>query len=828
MRSWFPVLCAALLWAGPVGANGLLVPADKSVPPLAMVEHHVGIAVEDQVAVTRVEQTFHNHTDKQLEATYLFPVPHGASVNKFTMWVDGKEVKGEMVEAKQANQVYTDIVRRLQDPGLLEYVGANLLRLRIFPVPANGDQKVSLSYTSINPSDAGLTEYVYPLKSTSDLTRSPVKFKLDATFHSQHRLLSVYSPSHAVKIKHKNDNEATVSFEASELAADKDFQLFYGLGDRDVGLTALCYRPDADKDGCFLLLVAPRAELSRSQQVPRDVVLVLDTSGSMAGPKMEQAKKALKYCLDNLADVDRFALLNFATTVNKYSDKLEPVGSRKIEQAKRWVDDLQATGGTAINDALNAALDFRSDSSRSFTVVFFTDGQPTVGETDPEKILKNVEVKNTASTRIFTFGVGDDVNAVLLDRLADQTRAVSTYVRPHEDLEVKTSSLFDKISHPVLSDLKLSVGSGITLSEIYPNKLPDLFHGGQLVVLGRYRGHGHAALTLTGTVGSDSREFVFDANFPEKTGDDKSFVADLWARRKVGYLLDQIRVNGEKKELVDEVIALAKKHGITTPYTSYLVVPDVAPRLTTQVPVPTMPPQSAPGYFGTAPVNSTGSTHGMATAPPATAIPPGSPAYIQYSPQMQWAVPNAAAQVQPPSPTRFMDGFNAGVPLVGADGPSPSPAQAGSFTSDLNKAGRPAAPAADASFHVALERGVAGPPVAQTGKEGVDLSLALQGLRNQEQVAHSTAKQAAGRNCVAVNGVWVDDGYDAKMPTLKVKAQSAAYFRILERQPKMKDVLRLGNRLVWVTPSGTALVIDPSDGKETLGDDEIDRLFAAK
>src|SRR5262249_17476763 len=240
----------------------------------------------------------------------------------------------------------------------------------------------------------------------------------------------------------------------------------------DGGLTALCYRPDADKGGCFLLLVAPRAELSKSQQVPRDVVLVLDTSGSMAGPKMEQAKKALKYCLDNLADVDRFALLNFPTTVNKYSDKLEPVGSLKIEQAKRWVDDLQATGGTAIYDALGAALDFRGDSGRNFTVVFFTDGQPTVGETDPEKILKNVGVKNTASTRIFTFGVGDDVNAVLLDRLADQTRAVSTYVRPHEDLEVKTSSLFDKISHPVLSDLKLSCGSGITLSEIYPNKLP--------------------------------------------------------------------------------------------------------------------------------------------------------------------------------------------------------------------------------------------------------------------------------------------------------------------------------------------------------------------
>jgi Ca-activated chloride channel family protein len=825
MRNWFPVLFVALLWAGPTWATGLLVPSDQSVPPLAMVNHQVTITIEDQVAVTRVEQTFHNHTDKQLEATYLFPVPHGASVNKFTMWVDGKEVKGEMVEAKQANQIYTDVVRRLQDPGLLEHVGDNLLRLRIYPVPANGDQKISLSFTAINTSDAGLTEYVYPLKSGSELTRSPVKFKLHATLQSQHKLQNVYSPTHAIKIKHKSDHESVVSFESSQMAADKDFQLFYALGDKDVGLTAMTYRPDSDKDGWFLLLVAPRAELSKYQQVPRDVVLVLDTSGSMAGPKMEQAKKALKYCLNNLSEGDRFALMNFATTVNKYADKLEKVSSSHIEQAKRWVDDLQATGGTAINEALNAALDFRSDSGRSFTVVFFTDGEPTVGETDPEKILKNVEAKNTASTRIFTFGVGDDVNAVLLDRLADQTRAVSTYVRPQEDLEVKTSSMYDKISHPVLSDLKLTCGNRVTLAEVYPGKLPDLFHGGQLVVLGRYKGHGHAALTLTGMVGSESREFVYEVNFPEKTGDEKSFVADLWARRKVGYLLDQIRINGEKTELKDEVIALAKKYGITTPYTSYLVVPDVAPGAAANffsprtpaariqyapVPVSSAPDGSITGRAGT----FVGSYQGVlrandAAAPPLSSAPTS--AALPQAPAINYA--NHGAAAAPAAPARFFDGFNAGVPLVGAEPSSarssPPPVAAPGFVQDFNGS-------------------ITGAPVAQTGKEGVDLSLALQGLRNQEQVARSTAKQAAGRNCVAINGVWVDDGYDAKMPMLKVKAQSAAYFRILERQPKMKEVLRLGNRLVWVTPNGTALVIDPSDGKETLGDDEIDRLFVAK
>src|SRR5579859_5095762 len=144
MRSWIPALLVALAAALPAYANGLLIPEDRNLPPLAMVNHRVQIAIEDQVASTHVEQTFRNHTDRQLEATYIFPVPKGASVNRFTMWVNGKEVKGELVEAAKARQIYTDIVRRTQDPGLLEYMGANLLKMQVFPIPAHGDQKIAL------------------------------------------------------------------------------------------------------------------------------------------------------------------------------------------------------------------------------------------------------------------------------------------------------------------------------------------------------------------------------------------------------------------------------------------------------------------------------------------------------------------------------------------------------------------------------------------------------------------------------------------------------------------------------------------------------------
>ncbi len=837
MRRLF-VLVLALLVSGRLHAAGLLIPADRDTPPLDMVSHQVEVSIVEQVAVTRVTQTFRNHTDRPLEATYVFPVPKGASVNKFTLWVDGKETAGEMVEADKARQVYTDIVRRTQDPGLLEYMDANLLRLRVFPVPAHGDQKLSLRFTSVAPKDAGLVEYVYPLKTDGKAARTLEKFSLRATLESQHAVQNVYSPSHSIKVKHHGDHKAEVVCEREQAVLDQDFQLTFTLGRKDVGLTSFLHRPDAGRDGHFMLLLAPRAELSHSRQVPRDMVFVLDTSGSMAGAKMEQARKALHFCLNQLAPRDRFAVVGFATTVNKFADALVPASDKEqLRQAGKWVDELEATGGTAIDEALTAALDYRgTDGTRCFTIVFFTDGQPTIGEQVPDKILKNVAARNTSGTRIFTLGVGDDVNAALLDRLAEDTRAVSTYVRPTEDIEARVSSLYGKIGHPVLTDLKLTCRGGVTLSEMYPKELPDLFHGGQLVVLGRYSGKGHAALTLTGKAGKESQEFVYEVVFPEKTGDDRAFVADLWARRKVGYLLDQVRRNGEQKELVEEIVKLAKKHGITTPYTSYLVVPD-----TTQAAGinPTLPLYSTNPALGGVYING-GFLHTEESHPPnpqETAIRGFVDADV-----------NVVGQ-----------GTRTGTPIMSAPGDAPVPGPAGAAAAPplpsymmLLRGGDSSASYAASTLPEFPRRPTAPtpacspapPPVAgnqvlaalragrledlQTGKLGVDLAVQLQELRQQYRLAQSSSRQAAGRVCVEVGGVWIDEGYDARMPSVVVKAQGKAYFRLLERHPEMKDVFRLGNRLVWMTPSRTALVIDAAGGKEDMTDEEIDRLFVVK
>jgi Ca-activated chloride channel family protein len=794
MKRYLPVLIVLLAWSGVAPGHGLLIPEEKSLPPLAMLSHTVKIALEDQVAVTSVEQVFRNHTDRPLEATYVFPVPKGASVNKFAMWVNGKEVKGELVEAKRARDIYTSIVRRTQDPGLLEYLGTDLLQMKVFPVPAKADQKVGLRYTAVAPREGDLVEYVYPLKTDGKATATLEKFAIEATVTSPHGVQNVYSPTHAIALKRTSDKQVAVQFEREQGLLDKDFQLFYQLGDKDIGLSTMVHRPIAAEPGYFLALVTPKVELKKAYEVPRDMVLVLDTSGSMRGPKMDQARKALRYCLEQLGPRDRFALINFATTVNKYRDHLTEASAGQVGQAKKWVDALEATGGTAIDDALRAALEYRGkDEGRAFTVVFFTDGEPTIGETDINKILKNVAAKNTANTRVFAFGVGDDVNASFLDQLAEQTRAVSTYVRPAEDIEAKTSGLYAKISHPVLTDLTLTATAGVSLAEVYPAHLPDLFHGQQLVVLGRFTGKGPSALKLGGRVGMEAKEFVYELTFPERTGDEHGFVEEIWARRKVGYLLDQIRANGEKKELVDEVVALAKRYGITTPFTSWLIVPDG--------PVPVALGKPGAGAFG------------GGFVPPALAAPPGKGQgrVVEFAKEMQKKPGELAQNRNSFEDKRLLH-------LGDATG--------------LDKDSRKVleeARAKKANYdgtRDALSRGELG--AVQAGKSGVDLALYSCNLRTQCRLEQTALRCAYGRNCLEIGGVWIDEKFDAKTPTVVVKAQSEAYFRILDLQPKMKDVYRLGNHLVWVAPSGTALVIDTSDGKEKLADEEINKLFVAK
>lgn len=549
-------------------------PAENFTVPLSVNKHHVKIKINNLAATTDVDQTFFNHQNHTIEGLYIFPLPVNASISGFSMDVEGKMTSGELMDADKARKIYEDIVRQMRDPGLLEYMGHGVFKTRIYPIEGRSEKNVKIAYQEALKMEGGLVRYVYPLdidKYTQDKMKDVA---IEALVKSDLPISSVYSPTHKVSVHRKSDREVVVGFEAETHMPDKDFVLYYAVSSKDVSLTAINHRPDPSEDGTFMLMLAPALK-DQDEKTPNvDVALVMDTSGSMAGKKIAQARKALEFCINSLSDGSNFILVNFATEAEAYKGSLTPMNKDTREGALNYIKNLDAAGGTNISEALELAINAlnKSDSKNPKFIVFVTDGKPTAGLTDADEIIKLMASKNTESIRLFSFGIGDDLNAQLIDNLADENGGTSDYVSEEEDLEIKISALFSKLTHPVLTDVSLQFHN-VEVSQIYPRKVGDVFKGSNILILGRYSKPGAARITLSGRLRDNVVKIDFETDFPEREGEN-AFVAKIWATRKIGFLLEQIRKNGADDELKTEIITLAKRYGILTPYTSYLVLED--------------------------------------------------------------------------------------------------------------------------------------------------------------------------------------------------------------------------------------------------------------
>jgi Ca-activated chloride channel family protein len=548
-------------------------PRPYAFAPLEVTYHHVNVKIDGQIATTTVDEEFYNPNPQRLEGTYLFPVPKGAQIDKFTMDIGGRQVEAELLSADKARRIYEDIVRKMRDPALLEYAGRDVFKVRVYPIEPNSRKRITLSYTQVLTADAGLVSYVYPLN-TEKFSAKPIpNVSVHVDLASEQPLKSIYSPSHTVDIKRDGPHHATVNYDVNDVLPDTDFALYFAPEKDELGVNLVANKV-ADEDGAFLLLASPGLDAGESKILPKDVAFVLDTSGSMAGKKLEQAKKALQFCVENLNDGDRFEILRFSTEVEPLFDKLVDATAANRGRADEFIGKLRANGGTAIDDALQRTLALRPDQKdRPFVVIFLTDGMPTVGNTDEDQIVANVKQANGGRTRVFCFGIGTDVNTHLLDKITEETRAASQYVLPDEDLEVKVSNFFARIKEPVLANPTIKFTGDVRVTKLCPSPLPDLFRGDQLVLVGRYAGSGASAVVLEGTVAGTKRQFTYEVTFP-KHSDEHEFIPRLWATRRVGYLLDEIRLHGENAELRDEVTELARQYGIVTPYTAYLIAED--------------------------------------------------------------------------------------------------------------------------------------------------------------------------------------------------------------------------------------------------------------
>lgn len=810
----------ALLPAGRARAAGLVIPVEPDLPPLALARHHLRVEIDRQAATTTIEEVFENHTTHRLEAEYVFPIPKGAALSAFALTVGGRRVEGELVGKARARSIYENTVRRSGDAGLLEHLGSDVFRATLFPVEPGRPLAVSLRFHAVLEAEGGLVHYVSPLRAHGGdgaPLRAPTvhgELRIDATIRSSVPIRSVYSPSHAVVVERPgaSELEAVVAFSERGVAAAKDFHLYYSVSEEDVGFDLLTYRPHPGVPGHFLMLVAPRSRLQEERLVERDIVFVVDTSGSMEGGKMEEARGALRHAITRLNPGDRFALVRFSTSVYPFTDRFVPAGAGERAAALAWIDGLEARGGTDIAGALKAALSYPRDPARPSFVVFLTDGKPTLGDTvDPQEILARVEsaaaaarADGAAGVRLFPFGIGYDVDTRLIDSLAAAAGGVSDYVRPDEDIGAKVAAFFNRTSRPLLTGVTLEVeGGAVRLADRHPEAVPDLHAGTQLVLAGRYEGEAEATVRLRGRVNEKSEVFEYAARFPG-TAEGAPFVEAVWARRRVGYLLDAIRLRGETPELVDEVVRLSTEHGIQTPYTSYLALDDGR-----QVAAA----GGAPGAPGAAALAAGGAR--------------GASRLGLLARESLEEGKAAARKVDDLAELYAFGGADRSRP----EGETPLERRAGRAEDLRDGAARSQNAAAP------LEKSLADGFYKRDGEAAVETARYLRRLKEAEGVSGAgwaggagdgrlvaPLRKAGSTRLVLHRGLWVDERFRAEDEVTAVRFGSPAYFALIAARPEVVEVLKASASLLLVTAPGKALLVAPS-GAESLSEAEIAALF---
>ena len=535
--------------------------------------------VRDQVGQIQISQVFENVGSQTIEAALYFPLPDTAAISGLTLLVDGKELPGKLLPKDEARRIYEETVRRQRDPALLEYIGQGLYQTSVFPIPARATRKVEIRYTQLLVKDSGLIDLNLPL-GTNKFSNRPID-KLDVTvrIESTDGIKTIHSPSHRLDIERPDSNRAVCKLSLTNVYAPDDLRLMYGTQNGLLGMNVVSYRPNQAEDGYFLLLASPDVKSAMENKVDKTIVVVVDKSGSMSGAKMEQAREALKFIVRQLRPGDTFNIVAYDSAVEMFKPELQRADETTLKAAVGYADGLFAGGGTNIDGAMQAALKILADKSRPNYVLFLTDGLPTVGETNEMNIAKNASSANGIGARVFTFGLGYDVNSRLLDRLSRDMRGQSVYVKPNENIETQVALLYNKIGSPLLTDLSLTwefdqaapAGSAPSISRFYPKQLTDLFQGEQIVMVGRYKTTGTAKVTLAGSIAGEKRNFTFPATLvPQSSNEMHGYVEKLWATRRIGEIIDELDLRGQNKELVDELVQLSLKHGILTPYTSFL------------------------------------------------------------------------------------------------------------------------------------------------------------------------------------------------------------------------------------------------------------------
>ncbi|MGE5315551.1 MAG: VIT domain-containing protein [Acidobacteriota bacterium] len=534
------------------------------------------VTIKDQLAVTSVDQEFANDNSSRLEGFYIFTLPEGAQVHEMYLWINGMRVPYQVKKREDAVIKYEEIVSRIADPAILESLGSNTFKLRIFPFEAKGTRRLEISYSQPLTYYKGKIQYTFPLD-MKDYTSAPIEMaSIAIRFDSQFPLTSVETsvdqfPA-AVKVTKPGPQSATIDYGVERVAFSKDFQATFSLNRSGRSMSVLTYAaPDSLHElPYFLLWSALPDTLVRDSVKTRELTFIADISSSMEGDRLSQLKDALNSFVDLLTESDKFNIIAFSTGSLSYRPNMVHATPAEKDSARRFITQLAALGLTNIEDALRTSLlQTYSDNVHS-AIIFVTDGQPTWGQTNADSICAITSRLNTGRIRLFPIAIGNEPDYTLMQRLARQENGSFTRITSDDSIYVKMKDLYRLLFLPQVTSIAVTMPA-LTISDMHPTPIPDIFAGDQLRLTGRFLKGGTSAVSLTGKAGMTPVKLEESLAF---SAADQTFpaVARYWGSQKIKSLLDLIAITGEKKELVDQVIALSMRYSVLTPYTAFLIV----------------------------------------------------------------------------------------------------------------------------------------------------------------------------------------------------------------------------------------------------------------
>ncbi|HMV50881.1 MAG TPA: VIT and VWA domain-containing protein, partial [Blastocatellia bacterium] len=581
-----------------VTQGALQISGSRSECPLKHTD--VKAEISGGLARATVTQEFQNPLNEKIEAVYVFPLSANAAVDDLTMVVGERVIKGKIKRREEARQIYEAARDAGQTAGLLDQERPNIFTQSVANIAPGATVKITISYIETLKYEDGAYEFVFPMVvgpryvpgratgktgggSAFDTNRVPdasritpqaaakgmraghdisIEVKLDAGVPID----SIQSKLHAVETERTNAHAAVVRLKDQNTIPNKDFVLKFDVAGKTLADALMTHRAQAG--GFFTMMLQPPERVVATEVAPKEIVFVLDTSGSMEGFPIEKAKEAMRLAIDGLNPLDTFNLITFAGDTHVLFPQPRPATRENLQLAQVFLASRRGGGGTEMMKAIRTAL-APSDSQEHIRIVcFMTDGY--VGD-DMEIIA---EVQKHPNARVFSFGIGESVNRFLLDKLAEEGRGEVEYVSLNDDGSAAARRFHQRVRNPLLTDIRVE-WNGLPVADVYPKRLPDLFSAKPLVLTGRYRSGAQGTIRLTGRVGGQSFARDIAVVFPESEAQ-HDVLATLWARTRIDDLMRQdfsgIQNGNPKDEVKEAITQLGLEYRLMTQFTSFVAV----------------------------------------------------------------------------------------------------------------------------------------------------------------------------------------------------------------------------------------------------------------